>query len=285
METLTCDNHAASGAGSRSVSLARRRLAIRGLWLSSILALAGCTTVGIHTTAREQIDFGPPVTVRVCVLKAADISEHRAEMLKQLVQEEFAQYGLLIEVPWVREWERPGFQAGSIMQDLLERPLEPPCDRLFGFVDRHLGDFAWGLVMPEILGAVDQATTTRGYVVATFGSINQLVAPPEQTIVHEFYHLFGCPHGVTLSSCYPKIAALKASVQPDADFFPGVSLWRPGKDEGEAGSGKGKTGTTVPDTFLTTRAQVDAAIAAYVADAAKPKKVQSPRDLTGSGSR
>jgi hypothetical protein len=285
MRALARDVAAVSVTGSGSVWFTQRLLAVRSLCLLGILALTGCTTVGIHTSARENVDFGPSVTVRVCLLKAADISQHRAEALKRLVQEEFVRYGLLIEVPWVREWERPGFQAGSIMRDLLERPLEPPCDRLFGFVDRHLGDFAWGLVMPEILGAVDSVTATRGYVVATFGSINQLIAPPEQTIVHEFYHLFGCPHDVTLSKCYPKIAALKASLQPDADFFPGVSRWRPGVDEGEAKTGNGKTGAEAPETFLTTRAQVDAAIAAYLADAAKPKKVQRPRDLTGTGSR
>ena len=269
-----------SGIGSRAGWPAQRRLAVYSLGLLGILALSGCTTVGVHTSAREDIDFGPPVTVRVCVLKAADISQPRAEALKQLVQKEFAQYGLVIEVPWVREWERPGFQAGSIMQDLLERPLEPPCDRLFALVDRHFGDFAWGLVMPEILGAVDSITSTRGYVVATFASINQLIAPPEQVVLHEFYHLLGCPHDVTLSKCYPKIASLKASVQPDADFFPGVSRWRPGVEEEEARASKRKKRAEVPATFLTTRAQVDAAIVAFWEDAAKSEKGRRPPDVT-----
>jgi hypothetical protein len=262
-----------------------RTRAMHGALLSGLLALSGCTTVGVHTAARESVDYGPPATVRVCLLQAADIPPERAEALKRTVREEFAQYGLNIEVPWVREWTRPGFQVGSIMRDLLERPLEPPCDRLFGLVDRHAGDFAWGLVLPEILGAVDEVTATRGYAVATFGSLNQLVSTPEQTIVHEFYHLFGCPHGVTLSDCYPKIAALKAAAQPEADFFPGVSRWRPAAEREAAGKAQGDTAAAAPETFLTTRAQADAAIAAYLAEEAASRSAASSSGQAGAGSR
>jgi hypothetical protein len=254
------------------------------LSLSGLLALTGCTTVGMHTQARKKVDFGPPATVRVCLLKTSDISERRAETLQGVVQREFAQYGLHIEVPWVREWQRPGFEVGSILNDLLQRPLEPPCDRLFGLVDRHLGDFAWGLVMPEVLGAVDGPSATRGYVVATFGSVNQLFMFPEQAIVHEFYHLFGCPHGFTLSKCYQSIAAVKAAVQPDADFFPGVRLWRPDEEEGAKAEDD-------QDVILRTRAEVDAAIAGYLEylekskATAAAKKAKGPRERTGTASR
>lgn len=257
----------------------KRLPAVRALYLLGVLSLAGCTTVGVHTKAREHVDFGPPVTVRVCVLKAADISEDRADALKRRVQEEFAQYGLLIEVPWVRDWQRPGFSSGPIMNDLLQRPLEPPCDRLFGLVDRHAGDFAWGLVMPEILGAVDTVTGTRGYVVATFGSVNQLFAPPETTVLHEFYHLFGCPHDLTKSKCYEKIAALKAALQPDADFFPGVSRWRPDDEDEGARTGNEAAATDAPEAFLTTRAQADEALAAYFAHETKSKNPAESTDV------
>jgi hypothetical protein len=153
--------------------------AMRSVALLLLAGLAGCTTIGVHTSAREEIDYGQPATVRVCLLRAADIPPRRAEALHRIVRKEFEQYGLLVEVPWVREWQRPGFQAGSIMDDLLQRPLEPPCDRLFGLVDRHLGDFVWGLVLPEVLGAVESVTATRGFVVATWGSVNQIFAAPE----------------------------------------------------------------------------------------------------------
>ncbi len=37
--------------------------------------------------------------------------------------------------------------------------------------------------MPEVLGTVDDVTATRGYVVATFGSLNRLGANPRQAAV------------------------------------------------------------------------------------------------------
>ena len=46
--------------------------------------------------------------------------------------------------------------------------------------------------MPEVLGSVDDTIRTRGYVVATQASFNQLFTPPPKATVHDFYHLLGC---------------------------------------------------------------------------------------------
>jgi len=208
------------------------------------LLTGGCTTVGVHTPELEKIDFGPPATLRVCLLKTEDTPDARVGALLDAVNAEFAQYDIAVAVPWVRPWKRPGFSTRSILTDLMRTPLEPPCDRLVGLVDRHVGDFIWGLVLPEVLGAVDDVTATRGYVVATWGSVNQVTMTPEETMVHEFYHLVGCPHGLTLTKCYPRIAALKQANVPDNDFFPGVAQQK---------------------SFLLTRSQAQAAIDAYFA--------------------
>jgi hypothetical protein len=69
---------------------------------------------------------------------------------------------------------------------------------------------------------VDDDTHTRGFVVATRASLNQLLASPADTAVHEFYHLLGCPHAATLTACYERIVALKRQIAPGADFVPGV---------------------------------------------------------------
>jgi hypothetical protein len=211
----------------------------------------------VHTADVATIDYGPPVTVRVCVLRTGDTPEERVGSLLAAVNAEFAQYGIVVEVPWVQPWQRPGFFVGTILEDLLRRPLEPPCDRLVGLIDRHAGDVLWGLALPEVLGAVDDLTATRGYVVATWGSVNQIAMTPEQVTVHEFYHLLGCPHGMTLGKCYPRIAALKQAVVPGEDFFPGIAEH---------------------ETFLTTRAQTQAAIDAYFAEADAKRKKKSARD-------
>jgi len=77
--------------------------------------------------------------------------------------------------------------------------------------------------MPEVLGAVEVTTHTHGYVVATSGSVNQVFEGPSAATVHEFYHLLGCPHSLSMSRCYRVIAALKHHADPDADFLPGVA--------------------------------------------------------------
>jgi len=48
-------------------------------------------------------------------------------------------------------------------------------------------------------------------------------APPSKVVVHEFYHLLGCPHAGALSRCYGRIVALKRQIHAtNAEFFPGI---------------------------------------------------------------
>lgn len=194
--------------------------------LTSVLLLAllssGCTTVGVATARRDTIDYGPRLPLRLCLLKAEDVPDQRVQLLTRALREEFAQYGIDVEVPWVRPWERPGFTAETIVKDVLRRDLEPPCDRLMALVDRNPADVLWGLLMPQILGAVDTYSRTRGFIVATVGSISQLTMSPKDVSIHEFYHLLGCNHAVTLNQCYPRIAAIKSKTDPAAGFFAGL---------------------------------------------------------------
>lgn len=185
-------------------------------------ALAACTSVGTHTRERFAVDYGPPAQLRVCVLRTADVSDQRVATLIAAVNQEFSAYGIEVVVPWVRPWTRSGFAHRSLFDDVIARELEAPCDRLVAFVDRNAGDFLWGLLMPEVLGSVDDPTHTRGFVVANQVSLNQVFTPPAKATVHEFYHLLGCPHSGALTHCYARIAELKRHIDPAADFFPGV---------------------------------------------------------------
>ena len=194
--------------------------------VAACVALGACTTVGMQTRQRVTIDYGPPVQMRVCVLKAPGVTPQRVSDLVGAVNTEFAPYGIQVVVPWMRPWARSGFTYRQLFDEVAARELEPPCDRLMAFVDRNVGDFLWSLAMPEVLGAVDDDTHTHGFVIANWGSLNQLIASPKTTTVHEFYHLLGCPHAVSLSYCYGRIAALKRSLASTPDFFPGV-----GRDE------------------------------------------------------
>lgn len=228
-----------------------KRCACVAAFAATLAALSGCTTIGMHTAARETVDYGPPQELRVCLLKSPDVPEGRSDELMAAVNKEFSRYAIAVSVPWVREWERPAFTASGILEDVLRRDLEPPCDRLIGLVDRHAGDFVWGLFLPEVVGAVDGVSRTRGYVVATWGSLNQIAAEPHVATVHEFYHLVGCGHGVSKTKCYHKIAELKASRPPESDFFPGMEM-------------KGK--------FIVTREDANQAVRDFLAERQAKKK-------------
>jgi hypothetical protein len=184
---------------------------------------SGCTSIGLDTNKRDTVDYGPPQELRVCLLKTDEVPDDRTDELITAVNEEFAPFGIKLTVPWVRAWERPGFTVNEIFPALLTRELEEPCDRLMGLIDYHAGDFIWSLFLPQVLGAVDTETHTHGYVFATFGSLNQIGTGPRSAMVHEFYHLIGCPHAATKTKCYEQIAALKASRRPPgSDLFPGM---------------------------------------------------------------
>jgi len=191
-----------------------------------VIGLSACTSVGVHTRSQSARDYGPPAQLRVCLLRADDVSPQRADDLIAAVNREFKTYGIEVIVPWTRLWERPGFGHRTLLDDVVARELEPPCDRLIALVDRNAGDALWGMLMPEVLGAVDDATHTRGFVVANTASFNQLFMPPSKVAVHEFYHLLGCPHSASLSRCYGQIERLKRQIatrQPE--FFPAMDAY------------------------------------------------------------
>ena len=210
--------------------------------VAACLALGACTTVGVHTRQRVAVDYGPPVQMRVCVLRAPGVTTQRVNELVAAVNTEFAAYGIEVIVPWIRAWPRSGSTFQHLFDDVTRRELEAPCDRLMAFGDRNVSDF--------ILGAVDQGTHTRGFVVATRVSLNQVIRSPVKVTIHEFYHLLGCPHAARMTDCYGRIAALKRSRAPREDFFPGVG---PGA------------------RFLVTRSQVNSAVRGAIGMGLQPK--------------
>ena len=197
-------------------------------WFAVLLPLLawGCTTIGIHElSALPKTEFGPLVSVRLCVLLDEGIPRDEAQgLLDAAWEDEGTRYNLRFEIVDAREWRRPAFTAGGILSALLDVPLSPSCDRLLAFVGRHPGDVVWGLIGPvEILGAVNDATRTHVYVVARIGSLQQLLMPPARALRHELYHLLGCEH-FAMVQCYQMIARLKrAGGSSDPDFFPSWS--------------------------------------------------------------
>ncbi len=196
------------------------------LWLLALwlIAMSACTSMGSHNVqARSGIDFGPPESLSFCLLVDDGITEQTArDLIDAAWREEGALYGLTIKVASVRPWPRPAYTMQGIIVALLGQPLRPECDRVFALVGRHLGDVVWGLIgLPEVLGAVDDNTSTHGYAVIQRASLNQMFASPTSVVRHEIYHLLGCGEHFNMSGCYDTITAMKRRKRLGGDdFFP-----------------------------------------------------------------
>lgn len=180
---------------------------------------AACTTIGTHDhTARAALDYGTPTTVRVCVLREASIPAASVEALIEALQEEMTPYAIRVELARVEVAPRGGFTVWGILGALQSTELPAGCDFLLQLVGRHMGDSAWMLLpLPEVLGAVDAIGGRRLYVAATTTmlSLNQRVSPPREVLKHEFYHLLGCQHAMSMRDCYESVARWKRSRQSE----------------------------------------------------------------------
>lgn len=172
----------------------------------------GCTTLGVDdAAARDAVDYGPPETIRLCILQDDTLGDMETTALITAIRQEMAPFGLIVEIPWVKPWKREGFDYIDILRAVaLAHPLTPPCDRIAAFIGRNAADIVWGaMLMPEVLGAVENVTRTRSFMIADFGSVNQLISSPTSVAAHEFYHMLGCDHDLTMDDCYRQIARLK----------------------------------------------------------------------------
>lgn len=196
-----------------------------GVVAAAALVLGACASLGAEDAAyRDGIDYGAPRDINVCLLQAPDVDDVRARRIVAAMAQEMRPFGIRVVVAWTRPWQRPGFTERALLRDLAARPLEAPCDRLIALVGRHLGDALWGLpLLPEIVGSVDTASMTRGYVVANRATLAQVWVRPTEVAAHEFYHLLGCPHARSRVLCYRRIATLKRAAG-DSGFFPSMTL-------------------------------------------------------------
>ncbi|MCB1192769.1 MAG: hypothetical protein H7A23_15020 [Leptospiraceae bacterium] len=198
-----------------------------------LLLLGNCTTIGFHDTKlRKSIDFGKSAVIRLCVLKDVRLQNNKIKELINNWNKELDYYNLKIEISNLKEWERPALFSSDIFREVMHHPIEKNCDRLLGFVAVNFGDYFFELLsyfIPTfmVLGTVDTATHTKGYIMAENFSIVQLIiGGPKSTLVHEGYHLLGCGH-FSMKNCYNQISKLKKLSQKNRaskiDFFPALT--------------------------------------------------------------
>ena len=198
--------------------------------LALLAVLSACTSIGVSVgDGPAPHEFGPEMEICLCVYQDTDVSDETTQTILNAIHEEFAPMGLAVKTPWVRPWKRPAFSQKGITRDVAMRPLEAPCDRILALVGRDARDFLWGALMPEILGAVETRTNTKGYVVAEVGSLNQVLTfeSPSGAAVHEFYHLLGVGHGLNKEDAYAQVRRIKELAARNrlagSDFFPAMT--------------------------------------------------------------
>ena len=186
----------------------------------AVVIITGCTTVGNHNVAAlSKVEFGPPQTLRLCVLSDRGITEAEIrDLVTAAWEKEASRFGITLLITEIIPWTRGGFTGTEIANSVRSVPLPPSCDRVMAFVNRHIGDALWGLLLPELLGWANDETRTHGFVVARMVSLNQVFLSPQDVLRHELFHLLGCEHAWSLEECYERIALLKRTRV--GDFFP-----------------------------------------------------------------
>jgi len=193
------------------------------LGLLTLLVTACSTPVADTAPPSNRIHYGASLTLHVCVLKSVSLSLRRANAYLAAVRNDLVPYRITLDVPWMRPWEQPGEASAALLADLTARPLEPPCDRILALVDRTGTAFVSGLILPEVSGEVDAATGTHGYVVLAYAAPNPLFRRAQNAAIEEFHALLGCTGSMSPNECDHRIAEVKAAIDPEAGFLPGVA--------------------------------------------------------------
>jgi hypothetical protein len=166
------------------------------------------------------MDFGEVQDLKVCVLYENSLNLEEVGELEKAWAKELELYKIHLEFTRKIQTARIGFFSGEVIQELYTYKLEENCDRILYLVGREGSDIAFeslmiGLFLAtglklEIQGAVETYSNTRGYIKAKYISLLQLLFDsPESTLIHEGYHLLGCPHALWKDECYQIIQSAK----------------------------------------------------------------------------
>jgi hypothetical protein len=202
--------------------------------LCLVFLFSNCTTVGFHDDKlRRSIDFGEEQTLNVCVFYEEGIGKSEVAELERDWAEELELYKIKLKFKKTKQVKRFAFFGTDVLDQLRNYKLDSYCDRLVYMVGRTWGDIGYEIltlgiffgvgVKLEIHGAVESHTNTRGFVKSKYAALLQfLFTSPSSTLVHEGYHLMGCPHNLWKDECYQIILEAKNknrnNTRPDKIF-------------------------------------------------------------------
>lgn len=186
------------------------------------IVAAGCTFIGFDNPGlRESIDWGPRVSVPICVYLDRGVTRETADkLLDWWNAREGNWYGLDFRPVSYEELDRDAtsFFYYQISNQLGDVSLPRQCHRQIWFVSRNFGDAVYGLAatatgIPETMGWTDDDFHTKAWVYADVTpDFNQLLMWPGVVTRHELYHLVGCRHfDLAMHACYAAIRQTKES--------------------------------------------------------------------------
>lgn len=186
-----------------------------------LFVVNNCTTVGFHNESlRKSIDFGEEQPLYVCVLYEDTISKKEVDELEKDWAKELALYKINLKFKKTKKIERQYLFMTNVLDDLIYYKLGPECERILYMVGRTWGDILYEIVSLgifygvglkfEVHGIVESYTNTRGVVKSKYVSLLQILfTSPSSTLIHEGYHLMGCPHMLLKDDCYRIIQSAK----------------------------------------------------------------------------
>jgi len=183
--------------------------------------ISSCTTIGLsNPILRSQLDFGDTKELKLCVLYDPDIPNSWVLNLLENLEQELKLYKIQLKPKLLKEYKRPAFFSTDILETIIQKEKVPlGCDRIMAFFKRNFLDFFLALFTPEIQGAVETSTRTRGFIYADYLSPNIIFGfTPSSTLIHETYHFLGCDHHLIMNECYYKI--LYSKKHYSGNFFP-----------------------------------------------------------------
>jgi hypothetical protein len=218
---------------------------------ASILLLAllsGCTTIGLDNPwARDDFDFGPELTLPLCMIRDRNVSSgHAHRLLADWNRRDGRLYGLAFEARSETVYPRTAWTTAGLLEDA-RRGAPEGCERVVYFVGWAPMDSIYGLIslgfgyfgVPSfyVLGVTSAERDTVA-VLSHLGSADDLIyellaklrRPREllnprldtnrkDVTVHELYHVLGCGHALIKSAeCYDAIRRFKirASLRDEA---------------------------------------------------------------------
>lgn len=207
---------------------------MKKLFLLLLFNFIHCTTVGFHDDSlRKSIDFGEEQPLYVCVLHEDTVRKEEVLELEKDWAKELALYKINLKFKRIQQVERFAFYTIDVLEGLRYYKVGHECERIVYMVGRTWGDIAYEVltlgifygigVKLEVHGVVETYTNTRGVIKAKYVALLQfLFTSPSSTIVHEGYHLMGCPHMLWKDDCYKIIQEAKQNnlknTRPDKIF-------------------------------------------------------------------